>query len=160
MSITPGRHTAVRDEGIVVFLIGMRINRWWQIHRWLPVALAMPRMLRALAGRRQSGLLGARPGLTWMVQYWESLEKLLAYANDRHGEHYPAWAAFYRRAAKGGAVGIWHETYVVPRGGFESIYVNMPAQGLGAFSTLVPAQGRHARARDRLALPEVPTKGA
>lgn len=160
MSIVPGRHTAVRDDGIVVFLIGMRINRWWQIHRWLPVALAMPRMLRELARQPQSGLLGVRPGVSCMVQYWESTEKLLAYANDRNGEHYPAWAAFYRRAAKNEAVGIWHETYVVPRGSFESMYVNVPAQGLGAFSTLVPAQGRLARARDRLALAAPPANSA
>jgi hypothetical protein len=30
----------------IVFLIGMRINNPWKIHRWLPVFLAMPRMLR------------------------------------------------------------------------------------------------------------------
>ena len=45
------RMTAVRDEGVVVFLIGMRINRWWKIHRWLPVMIAMPRMMKELSLR-------------------------------------------------------------------------------------------------------------
>ena len=44
------RMTADVDGEVVVFLIGMRINRFWKIHKWLPVALAMPRMLRELRG--------------------------------------------------------------------------------------------------------------
>jgi len=32
------RLTAQFDEAFVVFLIGMRINRPWKIHKWLPVA--------------------------------------------------------------------------------------------------------------------------
>src|SRR4051812_36359486 len=112
------RMTAVRDDGVVVFLIGMRINRWWKIHRWLPVALAMPRMMRELAARPDAGPLGSISMGTTMVQYWESAEKLLAYANDRTGVHFPAWAEFYRRVGKNGDVGIWHETFKVARHDF------------------------------------------
>jgi hypothetical protein len=144
------RMTAVRDEGVVVFLIGMRINRWWKIHRWLPVALAMPRMMRELVNRPGSGLLGWITGWLFMVQYWESTEKLLAYASDRSGQHFPVWAAFNRKIGKNGDVGIWHETYVVPRGALENIYVNMPRFGLGAFSRLEAAHGKRARAAGRL----------
>jgi len=32
-------HGADRDEDVVVFLIGMRINAFWKVHRWLPVFL-------------------------------------------------------------------------------------------------------------------------
>ena len=39
---------------------------------------------------------------------------------------------FNKRAAAGGDVGIFHETYVVPRDGIESLYGNMPAFGLAA----------------------------
>ncbi len=42
------RMTADVEGEVVVFLIGMRINRFWKIHKWLPVALAMPRMMRTL----------------------------------------------------------------------------------------------------------------
>ena len=47
------------DGSFVVFLIGMRINAWWKPWRWLPVALAMPRMLRELTARPELGFLGA-----------------------------------------------------------------------------------------------------
>lgn len=148
--IITDRMTTSRDRGVVVFLIGMRVNRWWKIHKWLPVALAMPRMLRELKARPESGYLGGSllPGLS--VQYWDSADALLAYASDRSGQHFPAWAAFYKRVGTGSDVGIWHETYVVPAGGFETMYVNMPPSGLGRFVTLVPARGHLARARSRL----------
>src|SRR5688572_11138856 len=145
------RMTATYDGGIVVFLIGMRVNSWWKIHRWLPVALAMPRMLRELFRRPDSGLLGSVSGGLFMVQYWKSVDKLLAYAADRKGEHFPAWADFYRRVGTNGDVGIWHETYAVPRGSFENIYVNMPPFGLGKVGKLESARGERARAAKRLA---------
>lgn len=148
--IIADRMTTSRDKGVVVFLIGMRVNRWWKLHKWLPIALAMRRMLRELKARPESGYLGGslRPGLS--VQYWDSSEALMAYASDRSGQHFPAWADFYRRVGTGSDVGIWHETYVVPAGAFETMYVNMPPSGLGRFVPLVPARGHLARARSRL----------
>lgn len=145
------RMTVRRDADIVVFLLGMRINSWWKIHRWLPLMPAMPRMLRELAQRPDSGFLGATMAGMFMVQYWESKEKLLAYASDRSGKHFPAWADFYRRVGASGAVGVWHETYLVPRGSFEAIYVNMPRTGLGKISPLEPARGARSRAAGRFA---------
>jgi hypothetical protein len=150
MTVLSDRLTVPNDKSVVVFLIGMRINRWWMIHRWLPVALAMPRMLKELRARPDSGYLGGivLPGMT--VQYWESTAKLVAYARDRMGEHYPAWSRFQRKIGTDGSVGIWHETYAVPAGAFESVYVNMPRHGPGAFLDLVPARGARATAEKRL----------
>lgn len=146
------RMTVDRPEGVVVFLIGMRVNRWWKIHKWLPVMLAMPRMLRELRANPSSGYLGGSllPGMS--VQYWSSIESLLAYAADRKGEHFPAWGAFYKKIGTSGDVGIWHETYMVPAGGFEAVYVNMPPTGLGRFAPLVSARGHRGRARARLGM--------
>ena len=148
------RMAAAIDGDFVVFLIGMRINRFWAVHQWLPVFWAMPRMLRELAGRPDSGLLGFRfhNGLRnhLVVQYWRSFEHLERYARDPAGEHLPAWAAFNRRVGSSGAVGIWHETYRVAAGQYEAIYHNMPAYGLGLASRLVPAAGRYATAAGRL----------
>ena len=42
---------------IVVFAIGMRINRWWKVWRWLPVLMEMPPMLREQAAEPAIGLL-------------------------------------------------------------------------------------------------------
>ncbi|TSB31613.1 DUF4188 domain-containing protein [Streptomyces sp. NBC_01525] len=134
----PGRVTADADGDVVIFLIGMRIHHLWAVHRWLPVFLAMPRMLKELGRDRTAGLLhhrlvGGPPRTFEVVQYWESKEKLLAYAVAPDREHRPAWATFNRRARQGaGHVGIWHETYVVPAGSYETIYGDMPARGLGA----------------------------
>jgi hypothetical protein len=50
------RLTADVGGEIVVFLIGMRINRLGKIHRWFPVAQAMPRMIRELAADPRLGL--------------------------------------------------------------------------------------------------------
>ena len=52
--ILKDRLTVARKQGLVVFLIGMRINRLWKIHKWLPVARAMPRMLRELTADPES----------------------------------------------------------------------------------------------------------
>jgi hypothetical protein len=145
------RMTVRRDTDIVVFLLGMRINSWWKLHRWLPLLFAMPRMLRELAKRPDSGFLGATTAGMFMVQYWESKEKLLAYASDRSGQHFPVWADFYRRVGASGDIGVWHETYLVPRGSFEAIYVNMPRTGLGKVSSLEPARGARSRAAGRFA---------
>jgi hypothetical protein len=157
MTILPDRLTVPNEKSIVVFLIGMRINRWWMIHRWLPVALAMPRMLKELRAKPDSGYLGGMflPGMS--IQYWESTEKLLAYAHDRKGEHFPAWSRFQRTIGTDGTVGIWHETYAVPAGAFESMYANMPRHGLGTFLDLVPARGARATAEKRLGKGHTPS---
>jgi hypothetical protein len=152
----PGRTTAESQDGVTVFLIGMRINSFRAVRSWWPTFRAMPRMLRELSTEQDSGLLGYQlllggPRLLYVVEYWESTEKLLAYASATDKEHRPAWAAFNRRMRDGkGKVGFWHETYRVPAGAYESVYVNMPAFGLGAATGVVPVGRRGDRAADRL----------
>ena len=41
-----GPVTAEMDGDFVVFLIGMRVNKWWKLHKWFPVFTAMSPMLR------------------------------------------------------------------------------------------------------------------
>jgi hypothetical protein len=138
------RMTARVEGEVIVFLIGMRINRLWKVHKWLPVALAMPRMVKELGVRPEYGFLGARQWLgnpTLMVQYWRSFEDLERYAKDRTAKHLPAWAAFNRAVASRGDVGIWHETYRIRPGDYECIYNNMPAFGLAKATAAVPAAG-------------------
>ena len=99
--IVPGRATFDHDGDVVVFLIGMRVNRFRSVRHWCPVFTAMPRMLRELSADRSLGLLGyfaAVQGLRTptLVQYWRDVDSLLAYAAADDGEHRPAWAAFNR----------------------------------------------------------------
>ncbi|WP_103501924.1 MULTISPECIES: DUF4188 domain-containing protein [Streptomyces] len=148
--------TAAHEGDITVFLIGMRINSFLRPRAWVPVATAMARMLAELRREPARGLLGFQqllggPRLAYLVQYWESHEQLLAYAADSEGEHRPAWAKFNRRMRSGGkAVGFWHETYVVPAGAHEQVYVNMPTFGLGEAGGVIPVGRRGQRAADRL----------
>ncbi|MEU8822989.1 DUF4188 domain-containing protein [Streptomyces sp. NPDC048636] len=153
-----GRMTAAAEGDVTVFLIGMRINRFRALGSWLPVFKAMPRMLRELSRDKGSGMLGYQllfgpPRVIYVVQYWSSHEKLLAYSVAQDKEHRPAWAAFNRRMREGkGRVGFWHETYVVPAGAHESVYLNMPEFGLGKAAGVVPVGRRGDRAADRLSL--------
>ena len=152
--IPSARMTAAVDGDIVLFLIGMRLNQPWAVHKWLPVARAMPRMLRELY---QNPGLGFVSHEMWfsrtliLVQYWRSLDQLMAYASAREAEHLPAWQAFNRAVGTDGSVGIWHETYLSKAGAFESVYANMPSFGLGKVGPLVEAKGPYRSASQRLA---------
>ena len=137
----------------VVFLIGMRVNRWWKIHKWWPVAMAMPRMLKELAAHTEIGCLGGHQWVgnpTILVQYWKSFEALERFAKNPDLPHLPAWSAFNRKVARNGDVGVWHETYRVSAGNYECIYVNMPAFGLGKATRVIPATGRYESAKGRM----------
>jgi hypothetical protein len=154
------RMTARLDGDFVVFLIGMRINTPLMIHKWLPVVTAMPKMMKELRQQPELGFIHAEMWFsrtTVMVQYWRSLDQLLAYAKNREAKHLPAWHAFNNAVGTDGSVGIWHETYAVSPGAYENIYVNMPPFGIGRAGTLYPAVGGKQSAADRLSAhqPEV-----
>ena len=147
------RMTAQIEGDFVVFLIGMKINRLWKLHKWLPVASAMPKMLKELSAKPESGFLGFQmyggiPPV--MIQYWKSFDHLEMYAKDRDSLHYPAWKEFNKKIKSNGDVGIWHETYKVKAGDYECIYNNMPLFGLGKIGNLIPAVGKKENAKDRI----------
>jgi len=151
-TVMPHRMAAQIEGDFVVFLIGMRINKPWKLHKWLPVFLAMPKMLKELRARPESGFLGAIFAPKVIVQYWRSFEHLEAYARSKDSQHWPAWVAFNRQFGKRrDDVGIWHETYLVSAGRYEAIYSGMPPFGLGEASTLIPAAGDRESARGRIA---------
>jgi hypothetical protein len=147
------RMTSVPEDEFVLFLIGMRFNNFFAVHRWLPVFLAMPKMLKELHINRE---LGFKSYEMWvgrtliLVQYWENSEKLIEYAKAKDSEHLPAWRAFNRAASKSKAVGVWHETYVIDKTKTENIYVNMPKFGFGKVGNLQPAVGKRNTAANRL----------
>jgi len=152
--IIAGRMTHRHDGELVVFHIGMQINRWWRPDLWLPPFAAMPRMLKELSIDPDSGLLGFEllvgAGGPYVVQYWSSIEKLYAYASDPAQEHRPAWARFNKAARRApGAVGIWHETFLVERA--ESVFSSTRSMGLAKATELVPVVRNHDRAQARFA---------
>lgn len=57
---------------------------------------------------------------------------------------------FKKASATDDSVGIWHETYAASAGSHESVYVNMPAFGLGKAGSLLEAVGGRQSAAGRL----------
>lgn len=155
--------THAHEDALVVFNIGMTIRAKHRPDLWLPVFRAMPRMLRELHDNRARAERGEADDLgflghellvggkgPWVVQYWRSTKQLYAYATDSTREHLPAWRAFNSAARRHpGAVGIWHETFAVPRGGVETVYAGGAHLGLGAATGMVAIgrRGRHAQQR-------------
>src|SRR5258708_36769846 len=159
--VIPGRFTAEADEPFVVFLIGMRINRFFAFTKWVPTALAMGPMLRTLYQHPEKGFLGARTMLSWRgvtsVQNWRSFEDLERFSRSTDDPHWRAWRRFSRAVGyNDGSVGIWHETYVVEPGHYEGVYGNMPLFGLAAATRQVPAGRRRETARRPLEQGEEP----
>lgn len=151
-----GRFTAQTNEPFVVFLIGMRVNKFWSLSKWIPVATAMTPMLQTLYKNPEKGFLGGEtfyrfsPTTTLLLSYWRSFEDLENFARNPSEPHLEAWKKFNQAVGNDGSVGIWHETYLVDAGKYEAVYNNMPKFGLAAATEHVPAIGRKETARRRL----------
>lgn len=155
-NVLSGRYTANVSEPFVVFLIGMRVNRFWAMKKWLPVAKAMRPMLKSLSEDPEKGLLGVEnfgriwPIETCMVSYWRSFEDLTRFARSQDDPHWAAWQRFMKEIGSDGSVGIWHETYRVDPADCECIYGNMPAFGLAAATASIPISEKTRTARGRM----------
>jgi hypothetical protein len=153
--VRPGRWTAQIDGDFVVFLIGAGLNR--KLHllrslRDLGGRRGMKHMLDYLMEHPEKGLLGYEFGLPVIVQYWRSWAHLEEFARNTDDPHLKVWRDFWKRVGKDPRTGIWHETYLVRAGEFETVYGNMRPFGLGKAGTLIPlAEGVGARQRFRAA---------
>lgn len=146
------RMTAEVDGDFVVFLIGARpngIRGLARMFRDLGGRRSMRDMLDHLVANPDKGLLGYEMGLPTIVQYWRSFEHLEAFAKNADDPHLEVWRNYWRRVAKSGRTGIWHETYLIRAGEYEAIYGNMPPHGLGKAGRLVPVS-EATGARERL----------
>ena len=154
MKVQPGRFTAQIEGDVVVFIIGMRINKLWKIHKWLPVARAMGPMLATLFAHPEKGMLGASSSVSGrtitLIQHWRSFDDLERFAKDRDDPHLEPWRRFNQRIGSCGDVGVFHETYRVGAGNYESVYVNMPVMGLAKATAHIPVERTGQTARRRL----------
>lgn len=152
--VRPGRYTAeLSEEGVVVLLIGMRFNHWWRPDKWWFSFYSMIKLLRYL-NKGDEGLLQSRYwfGHTLLlVQYWRSLDEMMAFATDSKAPHAQVWREFNRRIGNDGSVGIYHETYQIEPGNCEAMYVNMPLFGLGGATRHVAVDKTRETARQRMA---------
>ncbi|MDG8483847.1 DUF4188 domain-containing protein, partial [Streptococcus pneumoniae] len=81
-------------------------------------------------------------------QYWKSTDDLLAYAKME--KHLAAWKNFHQKAQNNDAVGIYHETYQIQAGSYESVYMNMPSYGLSQARAPIPIGKGKQTAKERL----------
>lgn len=126
-------YSAEIEGDFVVLLIGARVNRWWKVRKWFPIAAAMTRMQKEIAAHPEIGCLhieNFNGRTTISVQYWRSFEHLESFARSAEWSHLGAWRDFNRLVRNSGDVGVWHETYKVRAGEYETIYANMPVFGL------------------------------
>jgi hypothetical protein len=152
--INQGRWTAQIEGDFVVFIIGARLEKTHPLRSLRDLGEfrnGMRAMLAHLTAHPEKGLLGHQnAGLsTVVIQYWRSFEALEAFARDEADPHLKTWRSYWRRVGRSDRTGIWHETYLVRSGEYESIYGNMPPFGLGKATELVKI-GADSSARSRL----------
>jgi hypothetical protein len=145
--------TAQLDGEFVVLLFGVRRNHPWRPLQWLAVRRGIRAMLAELEDQRGAGLLGwesfgRNPRL--IVQYWRSFAALSEWARERGGLHRQFWTRYVRDMVADGAVGVWHEAYLVEGGRYETVYTAMPPIGLARAGRVSPARGRLGTAHGRL----------
>src|SRR5699024_9834252 len=128
IDMNKGRYTVLPNKSVTVFLIGLRVNKWHKVHKWLPVLLAMPPMLNELTNNKSLGCLSYEMLFKYrgvmVLEYWESNEKVLSYS--KMPKHLKAWRKFTKELKHNDAVGFYHETYNVNSNQYENIYINMP----------------------------------
>ena len=148
------RYTAGNENELVVFIIGMRFNGLSGFRHALKAFFAMPRMLSSIAKHPETGCLGGHVAFGWrvtyVIQYWRSFDDLENFAKAPDDEHLPAWRWYNKLGKDARDAGIWHETYRVAAGAYESIYVNMPRFGLAEAMSHVPLTSAKRSARARI----------
>jgi Domain of unknown function (DUF4188) len=154
VKVFPGRYTAAASDGLVVFAIGMRINRLFAVHRWLRPTINTVRMWRYMQRRRPPGYLNGYVYVYWrgvgMMQYWQDFESLEAFSRDATQPHLAAWRQLASQTTRDQTFGYWHETYRVSPGSHEAIYGSMPRFGLAAAAEHIPISGATESAKGRL----------
>ncbi|QIW98633.1 hypothetical protein AMS68_004151 [Peltaster fructicola] len=64
------------------------------------------------------------------VAYFRDYDGLHKFAHSQY--HREAWAWFNKESKRIGHISIWHETYAVPKGNWESIYINSKINNLAS----------------------------
>jgi hypothetical protein len=82
------------------------------------------------------------------LQYWSGFEALDDWSH--RAPHAEWWRAAAERMRTKGDVGVYHESFLVPRANVESIYLDCPPVGLASFGLTADPVGPKTTARDRL----------
>ncbi len=132
--------------------LGLVVKRWtaWPYARRLGRAIERAAVV---AKQNDAGLLHAEPfamgrGHFGVLQYWRSFDDLDAWSH--RPPHVEWWREAVDRMRRKEDFGVYHEAFLVARENVESIYLNCPAIGLGAFGVMGEPVGTLTTSRDRL----------
>lgn len=131
--------TARCDGDFVVCLIGIRPNGANPFTKsFIEIGKVFRQMMSELESDRALGYMGGdiyiganqRKSSTLCVQYWRDYESLEKWTHTKMGIHLRTIMNYKQNHQNSGEYGVWHETYKIKDGDYESIYVNMPPIGL------------------------------
>src|SRR4051812_32563869 len=89
--------------------------------------------IAAGAGLLHSERFAIGRGHFGVLQYWRSFESLEAWSH--RPPHSEWWRGVVERMRTRGDVGVYHETFLVPRDAIEAIYLECTPTGLATFGT-------------------------
>ncbi|KUJ13870.1 uncharacterized protein LY89DRAFT_784721 [Mollisia scopiformis] len=131
--IVKGRHTARVPDGVVVFVLGARLNHPFGklAPGTIDLDIVFKNMWREVEKNREKwGYLGRTATLadtsdnegttTVWISYWKDVKSLHEFAAGVAHHTQDGWLA-----EKYPCVGIMHETYHAPKGSYETIYGNL-----------------------------------
>lgn len=140
-------YSARCDGDFVVFLIGTRPNGANPFTKtFVQLRAAFQSMIDELESDPTLGYMGGdlyvganeRKSTILYVQYWRDYESLQKWTHKKMGIHFKAVMEYMKTDRLAGLNGIWHETYKVRDGEYESIYAHMPPMGLALATLAVP----------------------
>ena len=139
-------------EELCLVRLGLVVRKLRALRFAAKMGRAIERSAREAIGSGAGLLRSERFGLGWghfgILQYWASYDALEGWSH--RPPHSEWWREAQERMRERGDFGIYHETYLVPRSGFEAIYLNCPPVGISAFGQVGEAIGTMTTSRDRL----------
>ena len=129
-------------RGLGARLYGLRLAR--------AIARASAEAVATGAGLLCSERFTLGGGHFGVLQYWRSFDELEAWA--RRPPHAEWWRAAVERMRTKGDLGVYHETFLVPRDRIESIALECAPAGLATFGTIGAPDGPRTTSRGRLGL--------
>ena len=129
------------------------VARRWMAVPWIHSTSQATTRWSNQPGAKEAGLLHSDMFTAgWkhvcILQYWRDFESVHAWSHmPPHSEW---WRGINARIRSRQDVGVYHETFLVPRERYESIFIQCPRIGVSAFGNLAPPTGRATTSRDRL----------
>ncbi len=138
--------------GLCLIRLGMQVRRLSALAFASKMGRGIDRSAREAIAAGAGLLHSERFAFGWrhfgVLQYWRGFDDLEQWA--RKPPHAEWWREAVERERNRGDFGIYHEVFLVPRDGIESIYLNCEPVGLATFGTIGEPVGPMTTSRQRL----------